>query len=116
MLHSLSANKQCRQLDLYEVNITVDGTAGTPAASGIDANAIASITDLGTGNYKINFVDKAARAIQTIAIVAATASRVIAQTASDQTSVTVQARNLSGNAADSDFAICMNWHGSKHLF
>ncbi len=116
MIHSTNAPKKCRQIDLFEAYFSVNGTAGTPAASGLDALAILSVEDLGTGNYKLNFKDKAQRALIVKAIVPATASRVWAVTASDASSVTLQFKNLSGVNSDADFNISVLWHGSKHLF
>jgi hypothetical protein len=116
MLHSQVRSKQCRQIQLHEIHIAVDGVSATPAASGVDALFIASITDLGTGNYKITVKDKAQQNMWVQSIVPTTASRVWSVTAADKESVTVQFLNLSGVAADCNFNICMNWHGSVHTF
>lgn len=37
------------------ISCSVDGTAGTPAASGFDSSQIESVTDNGTGDYTIIF-------------------------------------------------------------
>lgn len=116
MKSSVNRAQQCRQIYLHEVHFAVNGTAVTPVASGLDANFVESVTDLGAGNYKITFIDKAQRSIVPGAIVASTASRVGAVTAVDSESITVQFRDLAGVAADSDFNMSVLWHGSKHLF
>ncbi len=116
MISSLSDSKKCRQISLFEVHLLVNGTAGTPAVTGIDATAALSVTDLGTGNYKINLKDKAQRALILESLVLFTASRVYEVTASDVSSVTLQFRNLSGTAADADFGCVLGWHGNSNLF
>lgn len=116
MRKSAQTAKRCRQIELYEIFISVDGTAATPAASGIDAKAIDSVQDLGTGNYKINFKDKSPQNVVVGGIVNLTAARVGRVTAVDQSSATVQFTDLAGVAADADFSICINWLGTKHLF
>jgi hypothetical protein len=116
MRKSAQTAKRCRQIEFYEVFFSVNGTAGTPAASGIDAKAVSSVQDLGAGNYKINFKDVSPQNLVVSGIVNFTASRVGRVTAQDQSSVTVQFTNLSGVAADADFSICVGWLGTKHVF
>jgi hypothetical protein len=116
MRKSKSMNKQCRQIYLHEVFFAVNGTAGTPVASGLDAGFVESVVDNGAGDYTINFVDKAQRSIVPGAVVPTTASRVFEVKAVTVSSIRLQFRNLSGVAADADFNISALWHGSKHLF
>ena len=116
MRHSMQASKRCRQIEFFEIFISVNGTAVTPAASGIDQKAVASVQDLGAGNYKINLKDKSPQAIVPGGIVLATAARIGRVTAADESSITLQFTNLSGVAADADFNICLGWLGTKHLF
>jgi hypothetical protein len=116
MRHSMQAAKRCRQIEFYEIFIAVNGTAGTPAATGIDAKAVASVQDLGAGNYKITLKDKSPQNVLVGGIVLATAARTGRVTAVDQESVTLQFNNLSGVAADADFNITLGWLGTKHLF
>jgi hypothetical protein len=116
MRKSAQTAKRCRQIEFYEIFISVNGTATTPIASGIDAKAIASVTDLGTGNYRINLVDKSPQNVVVGGIVNLTAARVGRVTAVAQDSVTVQFTNLSAVAADADFTLSIQWLGTKHLF
>lgn len=116
MLKSISRAKQCRQIYLHEVFFAVDGTAGTPAASGLDSKFVSSVVDNGAGDYTINFQDKAQRDMIVSSIMPTTASRVYEVKAVTSSSVRVQFRNLSGVAADADFNIGCLWHGSKHKY
>lgn len=88
------------------MNISVNGTAGTPVASGPDAAFIASITDGGAGLYTINFKEAAKIAPFVSGLVSLTDlanGRVVASTVS---SITVQFdSSATGNALDADFNI-----------
>jgi len=112
----MSRNKQSRQIYLHEVFFAVNGTAGTPAASGLDSNFIESVTDHSAGNYTITFKDKAQRSIIPYAVVCTTASRVCEVVSVSANTIRLQFRNLSGVAADADFNCSVGWHGSQHLF
>ena len=116
MRKSAQTAKRCRQIEFYEIFISVNGTAVTPAASGIDAKAVASVEDLGAGNYKINLNNKSPQYVVVAGIVNLTADVVGRVTAVDQESVTVQFEDLASAAADADFNICIGWLGTKHLF
>lgn len=109
-------NIQCRQIYLHSIYFAVNGTAGTPVASGLDAGFVESVVDNSAGNYTINFKDKAQRNIVPGSIVPSTASRVYEIVSVTETSIRIQFRNLSGVATDSDFNMEVLWHGSKHLF
>ena len=112
MLHSLLRSLKCRQVGQVQINLSVNGTAVTPAASGPDANIVSSVTDLGAGNYKINFKEKFKKALHVSAIVPLTDKANIRVTATDVDSVTVQADDsTTGLSIDSDFNIqiqCMD--------
>lgn len=116
MRKSAQTAKRCRQIEFYEVFITVNGTAVTPAASGIDARAIASVQDLGAGNYKINLKDISPQELHVGGIVSFTAERVGTVSAKDQSSITLEFTDLAGTAADADFGVTIQWLGTKHLF
>jgi hypothetical protein len=116
MRKSAQTAKRCRQIEFYEIFVAVNGTATTPVASGIDSRAIASVTDLGTGNYRINLKDKSPQALEVGGIVLSTASRIGRVTAKTESSVTLQFSNLSGAAADADFSLTIQWLGTKHRF
>lgn len=116
MRKSAQTAKRCRQIEFYEIFVSVNGTAVTPAASGIDAKAILSVTDLGAGNYRITLKDKSPQNLEVGGIVLSTASRVGRVTAKTQDSVTLQFSDLAGAAADADFSLSIQWLGTKHLF
>ena len=96
------------QLKMRELQIIVDGTAGTPSASGHDKLQISQVVDNGVGDYTIilkrpfNAVNKskAMAFVQSI-----TADRVAAVVAVAHDRVTVNVTDLSGVAADADLMI-----------
>jgi hypothetical protein len=106
MINSLKRALKSRQVGQTQMNISVDGTAGTPAASGPDAFFIESITDGGAGLYTITFKEAAKIAPFVSGLVSLTDlanGRVTAVTVS---SITVQFDNsTSGAAMDADFNI-----------
>ncbi len=107
MLYSLLRSPKCRQVGQIELNISVDGTAGTPSASGPDAKYVESVTDLGTGNYKIKLKEPAKMNLHVSALVLATADSTIIPTVVSAQEVTVQAKSVAAAPAakDVDFSI-----------
>lgn len=110
MLHSLLRGLKVRQVGQIQMHISVNGTAGTPAASGPDAAFISSIEDLGAGSYKINLKESAKLAPFVSGLVPLTDKangRVVATTVS---SITVQFDDsTSGAAMDADFNIQLQY-------
>ena len=45
MINSLKRNLQCRQVGQVQINLSVNGTATTPVASGPDAAFVSSVQD-----------------------------------------------------------------------
>jgi len=84
------------------MHIAINGTAGSPVASGPDAAFVSSVQKLGTGQYKINLKDKAKSNILISSLVSATSSRICKAHASDTESITVYTFNDAGVAADAD--------------
>lgn len=78
-----------RQFDLTYLHIAIDGLLVTPIAAGMDSKFIYSVTDLGVGNYKITFKDKARRALLVVGQVVYSAGIQLRVTATDTNSVTV---------------------------
>lgn len=107
MINSLKRPQQCRQVGQVVLNISVNGTAGTPVASGPDAFFVQSVTDLGTGNYTITLKEASRINLYVGAIVLATADSTIIPTAVTTSAVTVQARSVAASPAakDVDFSI-----------
>jgi len=114
MLYSLIRSLKCRQVGQVQMQISVNGTAGTPAASGPDAAFISSITDNGTGSYTIILKEAAKIAPFVSGIVSLTDQANGRVTATTTSSITVQFDNTSGGAAmDADFNI--QWQYSSAL-
>lgn len=111
MINSLKRNLQCRQVGQIQLNLSVNGTAATPVASGPDAAFVASVTDLGTGNYKITFKEPAKIAPFCSGLILLTADASIIVTASTVDSITVQAKSVAAAPAakDVDFNIQLQW-------
>ena len=107
MLYSLLRSQKCRQVGQVELNISVNGTAGTPVASGPDAAFVSSITDNGTGDYTITLKESAKIALHVSSIVCATADSSIIPFAVAVNTVQVKARSVAAvpAAKDVDFSI-----------
>jgi hypothetical protein len=88
------------------MNISVSGTAGTPAASGPDATFIDSITDGGAGLYTINLKAPAKIAPFVTGLVSLTDQAIGRVTAVTTSTIVVQFDDpATGNAKDADFNI-----------
>jgi hypothetical protein len=107
MINSLKRSVQCRQVGQVKLNISINGTATTPVASGPDAFFVESVTDLGTGNYRIKLKEAAKINLHVAALVLATSDSTIIPTVVSTQEVTVQARSVAGSPAakDVDFSI-----------
>ena len=102
------------QLKMRELNFIIDGTAGTPSASGFDEYGIDSVVDLGAGNYTIVFKNPFNRACQVGGITSATANRIVQVTAVAYDRVTVQVTDDAGLAADADLHFCIKGTDSRY--
>jgi hypothetical protein len=111
MINSLKRNIQCRQVGQVQLNLSINGTAATPVASGPDAAFVASVEDLGTGNYKINFKEVSKIAPFCSGLVSLTADATIQVVASTVDSITVLAKSVASSPAakDVDFNIQLQW-------
>ena len=111
MINSLKRNLQCRQVGQVQLNLSVNGTATTPVASGPDVSFVSSVTDLGTGNYKITFKEPGKIAPFCSGLILLTADSSIIVTASTVDSITVQAKSVAASPAakDVDFNIQLQW-------
>lgn len=106
MLYSFLRSLKCRQVGQVQLNISVNGTAGTPVASGPDASFISSITDGGAGLYTINLKEPAKIAPHVSGIVPLTDLANGRVTATTVSSITVQFDSSdTGAALDADFNI-----------
>ncbi len=114
MIYSLLRSLKCRQVGLVQMQISVNGTAGTPAASGPDAAFIDSITDNGAGSYTITFKEAAKIAPFVTGLVPLTDKANGRVTATTVSSITVQFDDsTSGAALDADFNI--QWQFASQL-
>lgn len=106
MINSIKRSLQCRQVGQVQMNISVNGTAVTPAASGPDAFFISSITDGGSGLYTINLKESAKIAPFVSGLVSLTDQAIGRVTATTVSSITVQFDDpATGNPKDADFNI-----------
>ena len=107
MLYSLLRSLKCRQVGQIELNISVNGTAGTPVASGPDAAFVQSITDNGTGDYTITLKESAKMTLHVSSIVCATADSTIIPFAVTVNTIQVKAKSVAAAPAakDVDFSI-----------
>ena len=91
------------QLHLRMLNVSIDGTVATPIASSFDQHQIASIIDLGAGNYTIIFASPFERDCLPQGHMMLAADRAMHVTAVAFDRVTVQCSDLAGVAADAAF-------------
>lgn len=103
------------QLKMRELNFIIDGTAGTPAATGFDRFQISSVVDLGVGNYTIIFKSPFNRACQAGGITSLTADVAVQVTAVAYDRITVQCTAASTAAAkDADLHFCVKGTDSRY--
>jgi len=96
------------QIKMRILEVEIDGTAGTPAATGFSKTDIASVVDNGTGDYTIILkrpfdirnTNKAKAFVQMI-----TPARVSAITAVLHDRITLAVTDLAGAPADADFSV-----------
>lgn len=116
MLHSLLRSPKCRQIGQIELNLSIDGVAATPVASGPDSNIVESITDGGTGIYTIIFKEHAKMNLHVSSIVAITDRAVFHVAAVSKNSVTIHAKNDSNVAIDAQFNLQVIWFDQLSYF
>lgn len=116
MILSLLRSLKVRQIGQIQMHVAIDGTAVTPAASGPDKAFVSSVTDLGTGHYKITFKEKAKMNLVVSSIVAATDARICKVHAVDTESVTIKTFDAAGLAADSDIVVQVQWFDQLSYF
>lgn len=114
MSKEIKRSVKTNQVGLRSLNISVDGTAGTPVATGFDQFQIASITDSGSGLYIIIFSLPFERSCMGIGHAMLTADTALQITAQAYDRITVQCTDLAGTNADADFNLSIL--GSDHRF
>ena len=111
MLFSLLRSPKVRQIGQVELNISVNGTATTPVASGPDAFFVQSITDNGTGDYTITLKEPAKMNLHVSSLVLATADASIIVFAVGTQTIQVKAKSVASSPAakDVDFSISIKF-------
>ena len=69
MYRSVKAAKRCRQIDNFELNISVNGTAVAPEGSGLDKTQVLSVVKNGTGDYTVTLKEKSQLPLVVIGVV-----------------------------------------------
>ena len=116
MLSSLLRSPKCRQIGQIELNLSIDGVATTPVASGPDVAIVESITDGGVGIYTIIFKEPAKMNLHVAAITAITERAVFHVAAVSKNSVTIHAKNDANTAIDAQFNVQIIWFDQLSYF
>lgn len=119
MLHSLLRSPKCRQIGQIALHISVNGTAGTPVASGPDAAFVQSIVDNGTGDYTITLKESAKSNLVVSSIALATADATVSVYAVTTSTVRIIARSVTGAAPidkDVDFTVTIQYFDQLSYF
>jgi len=99
---------------MRELNFIIDGTAGTPVASGFDRFQIKQVIDSTNGLYTIIFNSPFERACQLGGHGVLTADRALQVVAVAYDRITVQCTDLAGADTDSDFSLCVKGSDARH--
>lgn len=117
MLYSQRQPLKIRQNNVTLLFFKVAGSSGTPAAAGDDIRFIKEIQDVGVGQYKIVFKDKAQRNLDIVGHISYTEKALVRQIASDTESVTIHCTDSEdGTDLDSDVGLTVKFHQDKTLY
>ena len=105
MKNSIKRTLKSRQIGLVQTYHLIDGTAGTPADSGLDKAYVESVEDNGTGSWTVNFIEPARLDVVPLGLVSLTEGAIIHVAALDKKSITVDAVDDAGAPVDADFAL-----------
>lgn len=96
-----------RQIGTTLISVSVNGTAATPVAGGMDARFIGSVVDNGAGDYTINLAAGLAGQadIVPVAVIPSTAGIIPSVSAVTKSSIRVVCENDAGVATDADLII-----------
>lgn len=117
MKPSTKRSVKSAQVQMREIVVKIDGTAGTPAASGFDASQISSVVDNGTGDYTIILkkpFNKDNSNLPICLVQSITSNIVTEFTSSAYDRVTVKSYDDAGLAADADLVLVIK--GCDHRF
>jgi hypothetical protein len=101
------------QLKMRELNIICTGNTGTPVLSGPDSNHC-TVTDLGVGNYRINFLRPFELACMVGGVGVISDDSAVQVTAVAVGSVTVQVKDLANVAKEGDFSMCIKGTDARY--
>jgi hypothetical protein len=118
MLYSLLRGLKVRQVGQISLNISVNGTATTPVASGPDAAFVQSVADNGTGDYTITLKESAKMDLHVSSLALATADSSIIVFAVSKNTIQVKAKSVAGSPAakDVDFNIKIEYFDQLSYF
>jgi hypothetical protein len=116
MILSLLRSLKVRQIGQIQMHVIINGTAGSPVASGPDASFVSAVDKLGTGQYKITLKDKAKANLLPSSIVSLSSSRTSRFFVSDTESVTIYTFNDAGAAADADILVQIQFFDQLSYF
>jgi hypothetical protein len=89
MKQSISRAKLCRQKNLTEIQIDIDGSL-TPSVSGLDARFVESIDYVSAGRYTVNFKDVGQSDIVPVSIMPALGTFIGRSVAVTPSSITIE--------------------------
>lgn len=115
MIASILRTLKCRQVGQVQMQISVNGTATTPVASGPDAMFIKSITDNGTGSYTITFKEAAKANPFVSGVVLLTADCSHSVTAVTKDSITIEFKSVEDVPAAKDADFNIQWQFQDQL-
>lgn len=107
MINSLKRSQQCRQVGQVVLNISINGTGSTPAASGPDAFFVQSVTDNGTGDYTITLKEASKINLHVASIALATSDATAYVFAVTTSTVQIKCRSVAGSPAAKDADISL---------
>ena len=116
MMYSQRQPQKTRQFDLTHLYMTFNGVANANTIGGLDSKFVSSVTDIGAGNYKITFKDKARRALIPVGVESFTDGLYVRVTASDTESITILCKTFAGVATDCSVGICVAYHDNSTLY
>lgn len=117
MLHSLIRSLKCRQVGQIQMSISVNGTAGSPVASGPDKAFIESIVKNSTGSYTITVKESAKMPLFiTGAVCLGGAHKTPSIIAVSVNSFTINFEDRLGAAADCDFNVAWQYFDQLSYF
>jgi hypothetical protein len=113
---AMSRSLKSRQVGLKKLYVSVNGTAATPVASGLDAKFVESVTDHGTGDYTIKLKLPAQADLIPDGIASKTANASGVVDAVNKQEITLNFFDEAGDPVDADFNLGIIYPEIKHVF